>query len=202
MKKVLVLLSLLLIIGFFYFWENKNKKTENNSIIPDIHKGISGVNDLKELSKQNNNSGPLFFTTDGEPIIVSKNEELFDYNQDNLKKMSQDCGSSISDIYLQELLAKFAGTKKTVYSFKYEGGDEGVYKVILVPNKAKYKNIDQFKRDFDLCEAGGEVYPYMLNSSWLVFINSCGSGFDNKSNLINSCEKAKSIIEPNLALNF
>lgn len=203
MKKVLVLLSIFLVIGFFYFWNNKNKgEKEKTSIIPDIHKGIAGVNQLKEIRDENSASGPLFYTTDGEPIIISKSEETFDYNQDNLKKMAQDCDVNLSDAYLQELLVKFVGTKKIVYSFKYEGGDESVYKVTLIPNKAKYKDFEQFKRDFNICVTGAEAYPKMFNDNWLLFVSSCGSGFSDNSNIVNGCEKAKNIIEPNLNFNY
>ncbi len=203
MKKVLVLLSIFLAIGFFYFWQNKDKEEkENTSIVPDLHKGIAGVNQLKEMRDENPASGPLFYTTDGEAISSLKKTEVFDYTIEDFKSMSLSCGQVYDSVYFEYLINKFEGSSKIIYNFKYDRGDDSSYEVTLIPNKIKYKNLDQFKRDFDVCEFGAEAYPKMLNDNWLLFVSSCGSSFSDNSNIINSCEKARDIIEPNLNFNY
>ncbi|MDP3970588.1 MAG: hypothetical protein Q8P90_02715 [bacterium] len=60
---------------------------------------------------------------------------------------------------------------------------------------------DQFSKDFDVCAAGGEAYPKMLNNDWLLFTGSCGSGFDDGSGLSVGCDEVKKVVEPTLKLN-
>jgi hypothetical protein len=73
--------------------------------------------------------------------------------------------------------------------------------VTLLPNKAGYTSLDQFKKDFDICAAGGDAYPTMLNSNWLLFVNSCGSGFNDGSGRPIGCDEVQKVVEPTLKLN-
>ena len=103
------------------------------------------------------------------------------------------------------MVAKFKQAPKIFYTFKYRSAnasnsDESVYSVTILPNKPGYKNLAEFKKDFNLCGAGGVDNPFMMNKDWLLFVSSCGSGFDDGSGRINSCEAARKIIEPSLKL--
>jgi len=149
------------------------------------------------------NSEPLSYSMKGVSATVSKSTAPFGYTADQLKSMAEECSSQHETGYFDKLVARFSGTNKIVYNFKYQGKsqDAGVYTVTLLPNKAGYASIDQFKKDFDICAAGGDAYPTMLNSNWLLFVNACGTGFDDGSGLPHGCDEVQKIIEPSLKLN-
>jgi hypothetical protein len=65
----------------------------------------------------------------------------------------------------------------------------------------EYATIDSVKKDFDQCYAGGDMYPTAMNSKWLLFVNSCGTGFDDGSGKPNGCQEVRTIVEPTLKLN-
>ncbi|PKM91512.1 hypothetical protein CVU82_02870 [Candidatus Falkowbacteria bacterium HGW-Falkowbacteria-1] len=198
-KGLLSLVIIAIIVGGFYLWQKNNTKKQTSSV-PDLQKGISGINTLKELAEENSKSGPLYYTTDGEPITVSRITEPFNYSASLLEKRAEDCGSYHEEGYFDELISKFSGGNKIVYDFEYQEGDGSSYVVTILPNKPRYVSLGQFKADFDLCETGGDTYPYMMSRDWLLFINSCGSGFDDGSGILHSCDEAKKIIEPNIEL--
>lgn len=194
MKKVLILLSIFLVIGFFYFWENKNREEkERASIVPDLHKGIAGVNQLKEMRDENSASGPLFYTTDGEPINISKVNEIFDYDLDYFKSVKSSCKQVYNSVYFENLISKFEGSNKIVYNFTYNEEESSGYKVIVMPNKMKYSNLEDFQNDFCFCGNNSDVYPKMFNNNWLLLVSSCENS---------DCERVKNIIEPNLNFNY
>jgi len=194
MKKVLILLSIFLVIGFFYFWENKNREEkERASIVPDLHKGIAGVNQLKEMRDENSASGPLFYTTDGEPINISKVNEIFDYDLDYFKSVKSSCKQVYNSVYFENLISKFEGSNKIVYNFTYNEEESSGYKVIVMPNKMKYSNLEDFQRDFGFCDDDLDIYTKMFNNSWLLLVSSCKNS---------DCERVKNIIEPNLNFNY
>lgn len=198
-KGLLGFILVVAVISGLYLWK-KNKEREPVSLAPDIHKGISGINTLKELAEENSKSGPLYYTTDGELIAVSRLTEPFDYTADFLQKRTDNCGSYHKEGYFDELISKFNNTNKIIYNFEYQGGDGSFYIITILPNKPRYSSLGQFKADFDLCEAGGGDYPHMISRDWLLFVNSCESGLDNDSEYLHSCLEAKKIIEPNIAL--
>ncbi len=136
-------------------------------------------------------------------ISVSKEKVEFDYTAQQLLAMSRECGNEQTENYFKKLLSKFDGSPKIIYSFKYNYPTQkpDTFVVITIPNKAKYQSIEQFKKDFNQCYAGGDAYPKMLNDKWLLFVNSCGTGFIDVSYEINGCQKAKDIIEKTLKLN-
>lgn len=148
-------------------------------------------------------SEPLSYSMTGVSASVSKNTAPFGYTADQLKSMSEECGAQHEAGYFDKLVTKFSGVTRTIYNFKYQGNsqDAGIYTVTLLPNNAGYTSLEQFKKDFDICAAGGDAYPTMLNSSWLLFVNACGTGFDDGSGRPHGCDEVKKIIEPSLKLN-
>lgn len=150
------------------------------------------------------NNGLLSYSTTGVSATVSEATAPFGFTVDGLKTMADtDCGTQHGVGYFDELVAKFSGATRTVYNFKYQGisqGD-GIYTVFILSNKANYASLDQFKKDFDICAAGGDAYPIMLNSDWLLFEDSCGSGFDDGSGRPSGCDEVRKIVEPSLGLD-
>jgi len=147
-------------------------------------------------------SEPLSYSQAGIDVKVSKEIKSFGYTADELKLMAEECGSIHEEGYFESLVAEFSKTSKIVYNFEYQGdSQEGNYIVTLLPNAMSYSSLDQFENDFGLCAAGGDAYPYMLNSNWLLFENSCGTGFDDSSGRAHGCEDVKKVIEPTLKLN-
>ncbi len=146
---------------------------------------------------------PLSYSINGVSASVSKNTVPFDYTADRLKSMAQECGSQHNADYFEQLIAKFSGTTITTYNFQYNGmsQDSRPFVVTLLPNKAGYTSLDQFKKDFDMCAAGGDVYPKKLNSNWLLFVNSCGSGYDDGSGRPHGCDEVEKVVSPTLELN-
>lgn len=51
MKKILVLLSILVVIALLYLLDNRNKEKKNTSIVPDIQMGVEGINQLKKIQE-------------------------------------------------------------------------------------------------------------------------------------------------------
>jgi hypothetical protein len=146
---------------------------------------------------------PLTYSTSGVSSSVSKETESFGYTADQLVSMAQECGNNQTESYFSNLISKFSGATKTVYNFKYTGASQksDTFVVTLLPNKAGYTSLDQFKKDFDICAAGGGAYPTKLNSDWLLFVNSCGTGFDDGSGKPIGCQEARDVVEPTLKLN-
>lgn len=170
---------------------NDNDQTELKTIIQSFT--------LKEVPFE-----ALSYSTIGVDVTVSKTTAPFDYTAEQLTAAAAECGTEQADGYYDELVAKFAGTTKTIYNFKYQGASQSsdTFVVTLLPNKAEYISMfGQFSKDFEVCAAGGEAYPKMLNNDWLLFTNSCGSGFDDGSGLPIGCDEVQKIVEPSLKLN-
>lgn len=132
-------------------------------------------------------------------IEVVKESRPFSYSSEQLKGMSDECGVERDVAYFDSLTAKFSDSIETIYSFKYQDRNNGSrpFVATLLPNKAEYSSLEEFKKDFDLCAAGGDLYPAQLNKDWLLFVNSCGSGALSQG----SCDEIKKQVEPSLKLN-
>jgi len=145
---------------------------------------------------------PLSYSIVGIPVSVSKDSEPFEYTSDNLRAEAEGCGFQHEEGYFDELVTKFSGVTKTIYNFKYtnDSQEPSVYIVTLVPNKPGYTSLEQFKQDFSVCAAGGKAYPKMLDSDWLLFVSSCGSGYSDGSGKPIGCDEVRKVVEPTLKL--
>lgn len=132
-------------------------------------------------------------------INVSKEYRPFSYTSEQLRRMSDECGVERDEDYFDKLIAKFSNSTEIVYTFKHKSGnrDSRAFVVTLLPNEAEYSSLEEFKKDFDLCAAGGDLYPMQLNKDWLLFVNSCGTGAGNNFD----CDEIKKMVEPSLKLN-
>jgi len=148
-------------------------------------------------------SEPIFYSTAGVDVSFAKTSATFDLTAKQLKDAATECGSQHADDYFDQLVLKFSGTEIINYNFTYKDDSQepNFYRVTLIPNKPEYTSLDEFKKDFDICNAGGSLYPIMLNNDWLVFENSCGSGYDDGSDKPIGCQEVKDVVEPTLKLN-
>lgn len=146
---------------------------------------------------------PLSYSTSGVSAFVSKGTEPFGYTATHLMLMAEECGNEQTESYFNNLISKFSGVTKTVYNFEYQGESQGrdTFVVTLLPNKPGYSSLDEFKKDFDECFAGGDAYPTMLNDDWLLFVNSCGTGYGDGSGRPIGCQEVGNVVEPTLKLN-
>lgn len=167
------------------------------------------INEAKAVTSKEDLNEPISFSMTGVSATVVKKTALFGYTAKGLEEAASECNSKHDAGYFDTLISKFSGTIKTFYNFKYLDASQGsgTFVVTLLPNKAGYTSLDQFKKDFDICAAGGDMYPKMLdypkmlNSNWLLFATSCGSGFDDGSGRPNGCDEVKKVVEPTLKLN-
>lgn len=183
---ITIIITAVVVGGGVYLWQK-------NQIVP-----LNPKTAVKE-----NLPEPLSYSTTGVSVSVSKNTAPFDYTAEQLKSMADECGSKYNADYFNQLVTKFSGASKIIYNFKYNGTSQNsdTFVVTLLPNRAGYTSLEQFKKDFDICAAGEGVYPKMFNSKWLLFINSCGSGSDDASGRPIGCQKVQDVVEPTLKLN-
>ena len=183
--------------GGVYWWQqNEVVQEEVANVTTDTIKTTTA--DTEEPKE------PLAYSTSGASVSVSKKTASFGYTADQLVSMAKECGNNQTPSYFSNLVSKFSGATKTVYNFKYSGASQGsdTFVVTLLPNKAGYSSLNEFKKDFDQCYAGGDAYPTMLNNDWLLFVNSCGTGFDDGSGRpIGGCQEVRDVVEPTLKLN-
>lgn len=193
---IIITIIIVIIGGGIYLWQT-NKSGENSNQPSVIN------TEVEEEQEQGEEQEILSYEVVDSLMEVSKEEAPFDFTASQLQAAAQECGVNNNGLdYFNQLVSKFAGTSKIVYSFKYKGDsqDSGVFKVTIIPNKAGYTSIDQFKQDFDICSAGGEAYPKLVNKDWLLFVSSCGSGFDDGSGRTHGCDEVETIVEPSLKL--
>ncbi len=147
-------------------------------------------------------SDPLIYSVEDIDASVNKKAVPFDYTAEQLVAMARECGHDIDQDYINDLVVKFAGTDKLVYEFEYQGESQNpdTYTVTLLPHKPDYASFDQFEKDFDTCSAGGDAYPYMLNDDWLVFVSSCGTGYEDDSGKPVGCQEIREAVESSLKL--
>lgn len=193
---VFIVISIILfIVGGAYLWQ-QNKVFQEE--ISDLK-----TNKIKTNTNSIKSNNPLSYSINSNPISVSKENSQFNYTLDQLISMAQECGTSQTKEYFIDLISKFKNSKKITYSFKYldQGQEADTFVVTILPNKASYASLEEYKKDFNQCYAGGNAYPKMMNENWLLFVNSCSTGFDDGSGKPIGCLEVRNIVEPTLQLN-
>ncbi|MFH0873907.1 MAG: hypothetical protein V1846_03695 [Candidatus Komeilibacteria bacterium] len=147
--------------------------------------------------------GPISFLSPDKIAVLRKETKPFDFTAEDLEAQADECRTAYETGHFQKLIDQFKGASMVVYNFSYRGvtQDTGNYTVRLLPNLPHYTSLDQFGKDFAICAAGGERYPFLVNADWLLFVNSCSSGYDDGSRRPHGCEEIKVIVEPSLTLN-
>ena len=115
------------------------------------------------------------------------------FTADELVAASAECGTNHDAAHYQTFINGVAGASSYSYIFTAQGDtqDPMSWTVVMIPNVTGYTTMKDFKADFDICAVGGVTYPLMLNANWLVFSESCGSGYADGTNRPVGCELAR-----------
>lgn len=165
----------------------KDEKTEEQSNKKD---------DLVEMNE--------FFYQDSKNEFRTNSSELVIRNyfkSDALAENAKGCAKDLDQDYFENILEKFSENEiGHSYVFIDINTQEmvGHYQIIIIPNNLGYANLEEFKQDFELCEAGAEAYPTTISENYLLFENSCGSGMSSPSAEV--CVNTKSKISPTIKL--
>ncbi|MBD3281310.1 hypothetical protein GF391_01020 [Candidatus Uhrbacteria bacterium] len=145
------------------------------------------------IARIDTTGSPITYTANHQEVEVNKKAHSHAYTLDYMRALANECGTEHPPQYLETLIRKFEAEPRFVYEFKYKGESQesDTYRVVVIRNVANYQTLEEFKKDFDLCAAGGEEYPVKMTKNWLMFENSCGSGFDDGSGRPNGCQIVK-----------
>lgn len=143
--------------------------------------------------------GPLSYGSLGPDISVVIDQVDFAVKSADLLGNAQECGSKKTKAYFDSLEAKFKGAKALRYTFSYlKPSQDGPFTILVVPNLPAYPSIGGFRDDFNLCSAGGDRYPSDMSARNLVFMNACGTGYDDSSGRPHGCDIAREKVTSNL----
>jgi len=156
----------------------------------------------KEPIPYDYNNSVIEFPASNLPMTITEETISFSNSANELEANAKECGSDHETGYFNSLVEKFYASKKIVYTFTYNGNSQetDTYVVTVIENKANYSSMDEFEKDFDVCYAGGNAYPNKYSEEWLLFVSSCGSGFDDGSANPNGCQEIKNLIETDLVI--
>lgn len=118
---------------------------------------------------------------------------------------STGCGTNLTQDHFANVLKMYAPTDKaTEYHFVYNGASQrpSEWVVTTMPNKPHYQSLDDFKKDFDICDGGASRYPFLVSADFVLFVSSCGTGLSDGSGLPNGCQEIQDAVGPTIKLNF
>lgn len=217
---IAVVVTALIVGGGVYVWQKSNLKSTEQSLQQQITYLQSQIERLQQIQKKESQTNTTqqkptdriptwpsyeftFTNKNNFPISREEFDVLQHFTVADLENKSQECGTNKSQAYFSNLLSKFAsGDKGYTYEISYTGQTQGtgIWEITIIPNKLGYKNINGFKNDFDLCYAGGSEYPKLISENYLLFVSSCGTGFDDGSGLPHGCDAVRESIEPTIVL--
>lgn len=145
---------------------------------------------------------PLTYTKNASLFSVTTQEEVAKVKAEDLLSNSQGCGGNETLSHFQSIASQMKDARKVVYNFTStdKSQDAGVYRVTALENKAGYKTLDDVKKDWNVCDAGA-TYPIMVNANWMLFSDSCGTGYDDGSGLPHGCSVVQDAVSSSLKLN-
>lgn len=192
---VVCLFSILIFGGLGYFLGSKLGSKPDNELLS----SPKSDDQLTEFAPLSYTANDELFTVDRRTIpakeVLPSASELTD--------QSEECGAGIGHQRAENALATFTDADNaTQYSFTYKGEsqDDGTWVVTVLPNKPQYGNMLEFERDFELCVAGGDMYPTQVTSNYLLFTASSGTGLDDGSGLPHGREVVRDYVEPTVIL--
>jgi hypothetical protein len=146
------------------------------------------------------------FASNGKVKSIEKTSFLVrqGFSLDELVSNSKGCGVNSTREHFATVLKMYAPTDKaTEYHFVYNGASQSPSEwiVIAMANKPNYQSLDDFKRDFDICDGGAMRYPFQVSPSYLLFVSSCGTGFSDGSGLPNGCAEIQEAVTSTIKLN-
>lgn len=138
--------------------------------------------------------------SDGSITVTSVSVNADDVvNANTLLAQAEECGYARSAEYYLDIENLFSGAKGTQYTFKIAGDYEmPTWTVTVLPNAPVYTEIESFKGDFDICAAGGNLYPKNVSADALLFTDSCGSGYSEGKE--NGCDAIRAAVESTLTM--
>lgn len=114
---------------------------------------------------------------------------------------SKECNNRDDLPYFQHIAEHFKDSWRIIADYRYTGDKPSQkpldYYVSFVPNAPDYYSLEEFKRDFPICELGSDEVPFMVTTEWLVFTtDNCrgGAATDNTPEF-SACEELKKKIE-------
>jgi hypothetical protein len=118
---------------------------------------------------------------------------------DALLAQAEECGYARAAEYYLDIENLFSGTKGAQYTFKIAGDYEmPTWTVTVLPNAPAYSAVESFKNDFDICAAGGSLYPKNVSADALLFTDSCGGGYSGGKE--NGCDVIRAAVESTLTM--
>jgi hypothetical protein len=160
---------------------------------------------MKEEGVMMERKGPLSYPEHEDVYSVRETPYMINhtlFNSEGYALNSAECGTGQDASHYYGLFEMFDGKGVYEYLFEYRGQaqDDGTLLVNVYPNVPGYADMGEFEGDFEVCHAGDDSYPHMMNDDWLVFIEGCGSGFDDGSGLPHGCDEIKKLVEGELEL--
>ncbi len=179
-----------------------------------VKKSVPTAQQPTPTSAVTQTKNPIPVSILSEQFTYTKNDQLFSvserefnvlgqFTSSALKDQSQECGTNKTQQYFKNLLSKYKNSDKGIeYDFQYQGPtqDSGIWVVTVIPNKLSYTNVSDFKKDFDVCAAGADKYPYLVSDKYLLFTSSCGTGSDDGSGKSHGCDKLQEAVESTIKL--
>ena len=146
---------------------------------------------------------PISYTANDQLFTVSKKEfQISEYFiASDLANKSLGCGNNKTEQYFTDLLNKYpAGSKGIEYDFQYSGKTQytgrgqDTWIVMVIPNNLGYNRLEDFVKNFDICEAGAAKYSMAISQKYLFFKSSCGSGGGDDM----GCTDVQQFVEPTI----
>ncbi len=192
MKRLLIIFATVAILGV-----GCGKKTEAPTTTSEDQ--AAGISETEMVSEDGENDSaatePETMRNPDYPITYDLGEigavterglllvrELF--TSETLANTSAQCGTNLTSEHFTERLEQFKYQRGHRYSFLHRdtSREPTIYTVTVIANGPGYESLEEFKNDFDVCIADGNLYPLDLNNNWLVFESGCGASEDSGCN--------------------
>jgi hypothetical protein len=200
---IAIVVTAALVGGGVYYWQTSLQESQEIDELQDDKASEDQIKPVVQPERDEDKTPKEFsykYDKNDTDLVIKKAD--FRYSSSDLEALAQECGVDKGAEYYKDLQDKFKNTQEIVHEFKYKELSQNPkeYVITLLPNLPMYENIGEFQEDFNQCFAGGDAYPRMLSEDWLVFESSCGSGFDDGSDMPIGCTKVKEFVATSLSL--
>ena len=189
--KIIIIIIIILAITFLGAYYSQKKNNIPNTTKNEIKDTVT-PEETNEFYYSLGGRGNIEFTKSASRLLDS-------FSSEKLAENALGCSMDQNKEYFDNLLNKFDKSDMLyTYSFKYKNIPNGEWVISTMPNKLGYKNLEDFNKDFGICEAGGTMYPMLVSEKYLLFTNSCGSGVDSPESRI--CSELETILKESVKL--